>query len=137
MPKADFLVDLLGLVFVGQDRWIFSDVEDLETGTDEFDLPGIHLRVASAIAHPHGSGHGDDRFPAKAAGWFHDLVGNVLLVEDDLGDAASVAEIDEDEALALISVGVDPTAECGFVFGIGSAEFTAHVGSLEHGRVDP
>ena len=41
---------------------------------------------------------------------FDDFSGRVGGIEDDLGDAVAVAEVDE-QAAAVVAVGVDPAAE--------------------------
>jgi hypothetical protein len=50
--------------------------------------------------------------------------------EDDLGDAAAIAQVDEDAA-AVIAAGRDPAHENDFVSDGGGAQLTARVRALE------
>ena len=52
--------------------------------------------------------------------------GVALGVEDDLGNAGAVAEIDE-EKIAVIAAAVDPSHEYCFFAGVRGAESAAHV----------
>ncbi len=51
-----------------------------------------------------------------------------LDVDDDLGDAGAVAQINEDD-VAEVAAAVDPSHEDGFLAGIGGAERATHVSS--------
>jgi hypothetical protein len=57
-------------------------------------------------------------------------VAAVLLVEDDLGDAGAVADIEEDE-VAVVAAAVDPAHEDDVLVCVGCAEVSAHVGAVE------
>ena len=51
-----------------------------------------------------------------------------FVVEHDLGDAAAVAQIDEDD-VAEIAAAVDPSHEDSFLARVGEAQSPAHVSS--------
>jgi hypothetical protein len=53
-----------------------------------------------------------------------------LGVEDDLGDAEAVAEVEEDEA-AVVAAAVDPAHEGDGFAGVGRAELAAGVRALK------
>ena len=64
---------------------------------------------------------------ASALAW---ASGGDLLVEDDLGDAGAVAQVEEDE-VAVVAAAVDPAHEGDGLAGVGCAEFAAGVRALE------
>ena len=56
--------------------------------------------------------------------------GGGFLVEDDLGDAGAVAEVEEDE-VAVVAAAVDPAHEDYVLAGCSCAEFATHVRALQ------
>ena len=58
-----------------------------------------------------GALHGDDVLVAEVVGGVEDVLGERVAVEDRLGDAEAVAEVDKDEAGAVPAVGIDPAVE--------------------------
>ena len=71
----------------------------------------------------------DDGFRLQALGHFLDAVG--ARIEDHLGHAFAVAEVDEGHA-AEVALGVDPTHEGHGLAGVGGAEGVAGMGAF-HG----
>jgi hypothetical protein len=55
--------------------------------------------------------------------------GREVLIEDDLGDAGAVAEVEEDE-VAVIAASVDPPHQHNIFAGIAGAKLTAGMGAL-------
>ena len=53
-----------------------------------------------------------------------------FLVEDDLGDAGTVAKVEEDE-VTVVAAPVDPAHQHHLPAGVGGAQFAAHAGSFE------
>ena len=53
-----------------------------------------------------------------------------FLIQDDLCDAAAVADVEEDE-VAVIAATIDPAHEDDLLAGVGGAEVAAHVGAFE------
>src|SRR5690606_28101643 len=98
----------------------------------DLDLAGGELRVLGA-AGADGSLDGDNVLGAEVVRDLHDVGGKVLAVEDELGDAEAVAQVDEDEAGAVPAVGVDPAVEGDGLADVGLAELAAGVGTGEHG----
>ena len=77
---------------------------------DELDFAGGHVGVGEAFAAGADlAGDGDDVL--GAGGFGLEVAGGAgLLVDDDLGNAGAVAEVDEDEA-AVVAAAVDPAHE--------------------------
>ena len=113
MSKSDLLVNFIRFMIVGKDRWIFSAVEAFEGRADQFNRTGIKFRVGASIANSNGAGDGDDILTTKSSGLLHHVIGHIFLIEDDLSQPRAVSKIDEDKPLALITVGIDPAAQCG------------------------
>ena len=56
--------------------------------------------------------------------------GGDLLVEDDLGDAGAVAQVEKDE-VAVVAAAVDPAHEDYVLAGVGGAQVAAVVGPFK------
>ena len=56
-------------------------------------------------------------------------IGREVLIEDNLGDAGAVAEIEEDE-VAVIAAAIDPAHQDDIFAGIAGAKLTAGMGAL-------
>src|SRR5690606_14573616 len=98
----DVLVDVEGRRLRG--------VQDLDRVRLHLDLAGVHLRVDGAFrAFPDDTFHANDVLIAKVAGSFVGILLD-LGVEDDLGDAESIAEVDEDQP-AEVPAPIDPPPE--------------------------
>ncbi len=81
------------------------------------------------VAQLHVSDDGDDELGAHGLGLgVHGRAG--FGGDDDLGDAAAVAQIEEDE-VAEIAAAVDPSHEYDGGAGIGGAEGSAHMSAFE------
>jgi hypothetical protein len=75
------------------------------------------------------AGDGDDVLGARGFGLGVGERGG-FFVEDDLGDAGAVAEVEEDE-VAVVAAAVDPAHEGNGLAGIGGAQVAAHLGALQ------
>jgi hypothetical protein len=74
---------------VGEEGRVRGLVEDLELRDDDFDLAGDELGVLAADADADRALDGDDVLVSEVVGGFEDVLGEVLAVEDDLGDVRS------------------------------------------------
>ena len=97
---------------------------------NERDFAGGHVGIGEAFAAvAEDSGDGDDVLGARGFGLGVGFGGD-FLIEDNLGDAGAIAEIEEDE-VAVVAAAVDPTHEGDGLAGVGAAEFAAGVRALE------
>jgi hypothetical protein len=108
--------------------------EQLDGGDDDLDLAGGDLGVG-LLTLADGALDRDAVLVAEAGAEFGGGVGRGALLEDDLGEARTVSHIDEDEALAVAAVGVDPAVEGDGLTGVLGAELAAGEGALHHGTV--
>ena len=113
--EADFLVG--DGVFGGGERGCFGVVEEEEVVAYEFDFAGGQVGVGAAFAGADCACDGDDVLGAGLFGFGVGLGGEGF-VENDLGDAGAVAEIEEDE-VAVVAAAVDPAHEGGGFGGVG------------------
>ncbi len=126
--EADFLVG--DGVFSGREGGRLRVVEEEERVGDELDFAGGHVGVGEAFAAvAEDSGDGDDVLGARGFGLGVSF-GADFLIEDDLGDAGAVAEVEEDE-IAVVAAAIYPTHEGDGLAGVGAAEFSAGVRALE------
>jgi hypothetical protein len=132
--EAELLVGHLaaGGAVVGENGRIRSLVEDLELRDDDLDLAGDELGVLAAGTDADRALDGDHVLVSEVVGGFEDVLGEVLAVEDDLGESVAVTEIDEDEAGAVAAISVDPSVETDGLADVGLAKFAAGVSSTEH-----
>jgi hypothetical protein len=138
VEEADLLarVDLVGHL----ERRRLCPVEDGGLDHDDLDLPRGELRVDGAdelvlllapllAARAHGAADADDPLAA------HRLAERVRVlrhvgVEDDLGHAVAVTQIDEDEA-AVIAPALHPSEEDDLLADVGRAQLATAVGALQ------
>ena len=85
--------------------------------------------MASGVAQADFADGGDDILGAHLLA-LGVAVGDKLLVENDLGDAAAVAEVEEDE-VAVVAAAVDPAHEDDVLACVGGAQIAAEVGAFE------
>ena len=133
VAQSRFLVDLLGVVLVGKDRRGLCLVEHLEALDDHLDFAGGELGVGAAGTQPHRALHGHHVLASEGVRRIHHVIGTRLEVEDHLGQALLVAQVDEEQPLALVAVGVDPSANGDGLSSMDGTELAAEVGALEHG----
>ena len=97
--------------------------------SDDFDFAGGHVGVAEAFAaFADGALYGYDVFVAGGFGLGVSCRAE-LFVEDDLRDAAAVADVEEDE-VAVVAAAVDPAHEDYVLAGVFGAELSAAVRPL-------
>ena len=105
MLEADFFV--LDGFFGGRERRQSRVIEDAQFGGFDLDFAGRHLGIDSVlVAQAHLADGGDDvlrphLFALRVA------FGSEFFVEHNLGNAAAVAQVEEDE-VAVIAAAVDP-----------------------------
>ena len=98
--------------------------------TTSLDFAGFDVGIARVFAAQlHQPGDGHDVFAAQGFGAFVQR-GIGFVVEDDLGDAGAVTQVDENDA-AEVAAAVNPAHEGGGFAGIGGAEFSAAMCALE------
>ena len=126
--EADFLVG--DGVFGGREGRCLRIVEEEEGMGDELYVAGGHIGIGEALAAvAEDSGDGDDVLGTRGFGLGVSFGGD-FFVEDNLGDAGAVAEVEEDE-IAVVAAAVDPPHEGDGLAGVGAAEFAAGVRALE------
>jgi len=87
-------------------------------------------RRGAAVALADGSGGLNHVLAAEAVGELELLGRAVLGVEDELRDAVAVAEIDEDQAVAVPPGGVHPSGQGDGLADVLASELAAGVGSM-------
>ena len=107
----------------------FRAREDGEGVGLHFDLAGGQVRVLVAAALDDGAGDADAELSAQLAGERCASAATPGL-EDHLGEAASIAKIDE-HAAAVVAPGMHPAEEDDALAGVAGAERAAVVGSLQ------
>ena len=118
-----------GVVCDGEGRGL-GVVEEEELVGDDFDEAGGHVGVGEAFsAETDFSFDGYDEFAAGGFG-FGVGGGGGFLVEDDLGDAGAVAEVEEYE-VAVVAATVDPAHEDDGLIILIDAEFAALMRALK------
>jgi len=107
--EADLLADLG--VGVDLEGWRLGLVEHGQGADEDLDFPAGQVEVAVLLAaRAHCPGDLDDPFRAQAVGLLLDLRRADVGVEDHLGQAVAVAQVDEDDA-AMVAVVLHPAAE--------------------------
>src|SRR5262249_15158912 len=129
-----FIGQLIGGEFRHGEGRRRAAVEDLHLVCPDLDLARTKLGVLLA-GKPMNDGpfDGDDPFAAQLARGVEQFLA-ALRLENDLGDAVAVAEIDEHEQI-LIAAGVDPPVENDGFADVGFAQLAAGV-SPPHERHD-
>ena len=129
---AIFEADLFVLdgFFGGREGGETGVVEHAELGSFDLDFAGGHFGIDGVgRAQADFADGSDDIFGAHLLS-LGVAVGDKLLIEDNLGDAAAVAEVEEDE-VAVVAAAVDPAHEDDGLACVGGAEIAAHVGAFE------
>ena len=118
---------LLHVLLVELQRRRVGGVEDLELTGQDLHLARRHVRVHGALgARAHPPGDPQDVLAAHALGGLEGLQG--VRVDDDLHDAAAVAQVDEDDP-AVVAAAVDPAAQDHVLADLLRGHVTAVVGS--------
>ncbi len=109
-----------------QKRQRFRHVQNAQLFDDEFDFSGGDVGVDGVgVAALDGSDGRDHELVAQRLGLLvHGCI--QFVVEDDLGHAGAVAEVDEDD-LAEVAAAVDPSHEHNFFARIGEPKFSVHM----------
>lgn len=104
-------------------------VEQRQLAAANFHLPGDELGVfETGTTREDFTRHLDDIFTAEAAGdGLH--VGRSVSLEDDLGDAVPVTQVDEDNPL-VIAVAVYPATKSGNLSNMLDTQFAAGLGPV-------
>jgi hypothetical protein len=126
------LIDLVRFMLIRQDRRRLGLVENLKLLSDDFDLAGGELPVRFAGASSHRALDRDDILSPQGAAGGDDVLIRILKIEDHLRQTIAIAKVDEDQALALIAVGVDPAAKRDGLADVLGPQFTAGVCALQH-----
>jgi hypothetical protein len=114
----------------------FRIVEDVKFAGDDFDFAASEIGIRF-LAKDDFAFDGDDVLAADVFG-FGMRVGLRLFIEDDLNDAGTIAEIEEEEIAEVASTS-DPAHHDGVFVGVGGAEIAAVICAgevaeeIEHG----
>ena len=122
VAETDGLVDV-GALVDGERRGV-GRREDLDGAVLQLDLSGGELGVDRAL----------DAVLDRAGDAQHILVAQVVgLLDDALGDAGAVAQVDECEVLAVLSAALDPAAQGDLVSDVAGAQLAAPVRAQTRG----
>ena len=131
--EADFLVDLLRIVIIGQDGRVLCLVEDLKFFCGEFHLASSELVIGFAGPLPKRPAHADHILTAEGSGLLHEVRVAMFEIEDHLAEAVPIPNVNEQESATLVAIGVHPSVKGDCLTGIGKAWLSAGVRALEHG----
>jgi hypothetical protein len=127
------LGDLRRFVLVGQDRRVLGVAEDFQLLGHDLDVARGQLRVDPAHPLADRPRDGNDVLPPQRPRLGDHGFVDVLQVEHDLRHPVTVPQVDEDQALALVAVGVDPTGQGDGLADVVRPQFAAPVCALQHG----
>ena len=85
--------------------------EHLDAFGHQFNSPSLQFVVGPTVPKTNLAFHANAVFAAKASGDLHQLAVGIFQIAHHLGESRSVSEIEEDQALALLSVGIDPATQ--------------------------
>ncbi len=124
--QAQFLVHLRGDFGIINRGWKHvGHVQDFEGGYAHFDFAGGDFEVVGARrAVADFPGDANDAFTAERGGAVEQVLGQVRGIEDGLGAAFAVADVNEDEA-AEVAAGMDPAGQSDCLPDVGRAQFVA------------
>ena len=126
--QAHFFVGDVGLGRRKRQR--LAVVQDAQLIGDDLDLAGRDVLVDGAgVAQLHVAHDGDDELRAQRFGLLVKL-GAGVGGDHHLGDAAAVAQVDEDQ-VAEVATAIDPAHEHNVRTGIGGAQRSAHVSTFQ------
>ncbi len=101
-------------------------VEDPQLGRLDLDLAGRHLGIDGVVvAQPHLADGGDYVLGPHLLA-LGVAVGRQFLVQDDLGDAGAVAQVEKDE-VAVVAAAIDPAHQDHLLACVGGAQFAAEM----------
>ena len=128
--KAEFFVDGAGDLRVvhgkGED---FGQVEKFEGGGGDFDFAGGNFGIVGAGgAGADLAGDGDDAFGAEGGGAVEKFRGQIGRVEDGLGAAFAVADVNKYEA-AEVAAGMNPAGKDDGLPGVFGSQLVAVMGA--------
>ncbi len=107
-------------------------VQDLQPRHDDLDLAGRQFGVLTADTDSHAAFDGDHVLVAEFTRRLHGRgIDPVFGIEDELGDAETIAEIDEDQS-AMVAIGVHPPIQADGQTNICLAELAASVRAKNH-----
>jgi len=96
---------------------------DLDFARGHFGIDGV------GVAQAHLADSGDNVLGPHLLA-LQVAVGSQLLVEDNLGNAAAIADVEKDE-VAVVAAAIDPAHEDDVLAGVGGAKIAAHMGAFE------
>ena len=98
--------DFVCLVVVGQNGGGLGLAEHLDAFGHQFNGAGLQFVVGPTVPKTNLAFHTNAVFTAKSSGDLHQLAVGIFQIAHHLGESRSVSEIEEDQALALLSVGI-------------------------------
>src|SRR5687768_2177135 len=112
------------ILLTGRERRRFGFIQNFELRSSEFNFPCDQFRVRSAFGPTCNlANHADHVFRSQSLSSL-DQVGTPFRREDNLGFSIAIAEVDKNTA-AMVSSGIDPTAETDFLSHVRGTQFTA------------
>src|SRR5690606_4992130 len=119
VAQADVLVDVVGPGVDREGRRL-GGRQHLDRAVADLDLTGGQGVVGGAL-----------RADADSAGDAHDVLAAQVVgaVDDALGDAAVVAQVDERQVLAVLATPADPAAQGHLLASIGGPQLPTEVGA--------
>ena len=131
--ESSFFADLLSVMIIGQDRWVFRLVEDLKFFGSKFHLASGEFVVWLTRTETKNAAHADHVFAAERLGLLHEFGAGMFKIEDHLAETVSIPNVHEQESATLVAIGVHPSVEGDCLTGIGKAWLSAGVRAFEHG----
>ena len=125
--EAEVLAGRVVAVAAEVDRGLVRGALDDELVRDELDLAGVDVGVDLALAARDDlAGHRDDAFELEVRRLLEERAARV---DDDLGAAVVVAQVEEEDA-AVVALVEDPAGEAGGLARVLDAELVAGVGAV-------
>ena len=125
--------DFVRLVVVGQNGGRLGLAEHLNAFGHQLNGAGLQFVVGPTVPKTDFAFHANAVFAAKTSGDLHQLAVGIFQIADHLGEPRSVPEIEEDQALALLSVRIDPATEPDGCASVGVSKVATGMGAFDHG----
>ena len=125
--------DFVRLVVVGQNGGRLGLAEHLDAFGHQLNGAGLQFVVGPTVPKTNFAFHANAVFAAKTSGDLHQLAVGIFQIAHHLGEPRSVPEIEENQALPLFSVGIDPAAEPDGCAGVGVSKVATGMGAFDHG----
>ena len=132
--ESFLLGDPFRLVLVWEDGGGLGLAEDFQLAGGDLDRAGGEPGIGSPYPRANQPFDGDHVLAPQGSRLVDRGLVDVPEVEDDLGETVAVTQVDEDQPLALIAIGVDPTGQGDGLTDVVGPQLATHVGSFKHHR---